>query len=313
MDFVKADDPRIGDMLAREGVVFIDRFFDAEKVAEIRRQLRRYIDDVLPTVPRAHHEYHPDGALRSMTDMHRYDPWFREFGTDPRLLDFFREAVPWDPELFYLEIFPKAPHTGPLLAHQELFATPMDPPQYLHLWVALDDVHDENAGFYFYRRSHRLGLAPHVYTKAGAGLPSVEESVLERLSPYRVQPDFPAGSAALFDGMTVHGSKANVTDRMRMALVIAVRGTATKVSDDQQIFTSIMARFFREEIGVQACDPNDRFFALGGDEAGAERVLKRIENDYHIVITAEDFRAHDTPHTLAMKLIDSKGWETVNS
>ncbi|WP_455403077.1 hypothetical protein, partial [Streptomyces bambusae] len=85
---------------------------DAEKVAEIRRQLRRYIDDVLPTVPRAHHEYHPDGALRSMTDMHRYDPWFREFGTDPRLLDFFREAVPWDPELFYLEIFPKAPHTG---------------------------------------------------------------------------------------------------------------------------------------------------------------------------------------------------------
>lgn len=98
-----------------------------------------------------------------------------------------------------------------------------------------------------------------------------------------------------------------------MALVIAVRGTATKVSDDQQIFSSIMARFFREEIGVEACDPDDRFFALGGDEAGAERVLKRIETEHHVVISAEDFRAHDTPHTLAMKLIDSKGWETVNS
>ncbi|MCQ1578380.1 hypothetical protein [Streptomyces parvus] len=34
---------------------------------------------------------------------------------------------------------------------------------------------------------------------------------------------------------------------------------------------------------------------------------------HHVVISAEDFRAHDTPHTLAMKLIDAKGWETVNS
>ncbi|MFD4778669.1 hypothetical protein ACFWNU_33160, partial [Streptomyces sp. NPDC058427] len=53
--------------------------------------------------------------------------------------------------------------------------------------------------------------------------------------------------------MTVRWSKANVTDTMRMALVIAVRGTATRVSDDQRIFGSIVAR-----------------------------VLKRIETDYHV-------------------------------
>ncbi|MEU0303544.1 hypothetical protein ABZ252_29485 [Streptomyces sp. NPDC006175] len=38
-----------------------------------------------------------------------------------------------------------------------------------------------------------------------------------------------------------------------------------------------------------------------------EPETRRIETDYHVVISAGNFRAHDTPHTQAMQLIDSKG------
>ncbi|MEU9350973.1 phytanoyl-CoA dioxygenase family protein [Streptomyces griseoloalbus] len=311
MDFIKVDDPGIGKRLRRDGVVLIDGLLDPEEVAETRAQMLRYQHEVLPGVPRAHYEFHEDGVLRNMTEMQRYDPWFRKFGTRERFTKLFRGAVEWEPTLFYLETFPKRSGCRPLRMHQELFATPMEPAQYLHLWIALDDVTNDNSGMVFYRGSHKLGLAPHVYHSDQ--LPAVEDELLERLAPYRIEPDFPAGSAALFDGCTIHGSKANVTDGMRLSLVVAVRGVDTVISGDDDIFSSVISRFFREELGIEKCSVDDTLAELGGDETVVRRVLGRIERDYDVRLPEEEFGTSASPRMLANRLIELTGWDSLNS
>jgi hypothetical protein len=311
MDFLKVDDPNVRTTLETEGVALIDGLLSKEEVAEVRRQLERYERDVLPTVPRVHYEFHEDGVLRNMTEIQRYDEWFAEFADQDRFTGLFSNVVDWDYKLFYLETFPKRPGCKPLLMHQELFAGPVDPPQYLHLWVALDDVTNDNSGMVFYRRSHRAGLAPHIFHPDG--LPEVQPELLEQIKHLRIEPEFPAGSAALFDGATIHGSKANITDRMRLSLVIAIRGKDTVVHGDVDIFASIITRYFREELGIDKCAAEDDFYALGGDGQSEDRVLKRIVDYYGVEITPEEMRSGRTPLALAETLIRRTGWHDLNT
>ncbi|MET8560141.1 phytanoyl-CoA dioxygenase family protein [Streptomyces flaveolus] len=311
MDFVTIDDPSVKSRLERDGVVLIDGLLSKDEVAETRAQLERYEKEVLPDVPRVHYEFHPDGVLRNMTEIQRYDEWFNRFGNQDRFFDLFRGVVDWDPALFYLETFPKRPGCKPLRMHQELFAGPVDPPHYLHLWIALDDVTNDNSGMVFYRGSHRFGLAPHIFHPDG--LPEVQPELLERIAHLRVEPDIPAGSAALFDGGTIHGSKANITDRRRLSLVVAVRGKDTVVHGDLDIFASIITRFYREEIGVAKCSAEDDFYSLGGDEPARDRVLKRIVDYYGVELAADQLDRRRTPKALAEELIELTGWHELNT
>jgi hypothetical protein len=181
----------------------------------------------------------------------------------------------------------------------------------MHLWIALDDVTSDNSGMIFYKGSHRFGLAPHIYETDG--LPRVQPALLERLSHMRIEPEMPAGSAALFDGRTIHGSKANVTDKMRLALVVAVRGADTSISNDLEIFASVITRFFREEIGIEKCSQDDDFFTLSGDESVADRVRKRITGHFGVEITAPMLAELRTPAALAQEVIRLTGWRDLNT
>jgi phytanoyl-CoA hydroxylase len=311
MDFVKPDDPSIRSRVVKDGIVFLDGLLNEDEVAETRAQMERYEKTVLPDVPHVHCSFHEDGALRSMTEMQRYDRWFNEFGHEEKFWRLFRSVVDWDPVLFYLETFLKRPGSKQLRMHQELFAGPVDPPQYMHLWIALTDVRHEDAGMVFYPGSHRFGLAPHIFHSDG--LPEVQPDLLARLKRMRIEPAVPAGSAVLFDAGIIHGSKANISGRTRQSLIVAVRGKDTIVHGDQEIFASNITRFFREEIGQDDCSADDDFRQLGGDDESASRVLKRIAEFSGVDITSDQLAALRTPDRIAKELIRATGWHDLNT
>lgn len=198
---------------------------------------------MLDAVPSAYVDRYDDGTLRSLLDLHHYDTWFHSVAHDPRLMDLVRRAAPWDPVLYYVETFPKPPGAGALPAHQEIFTVPVEPPDFVHLWIALEDVTSANGGMAFYRRSHRLGIAPHVQQSRYFG---VEQALLDRMASLRIEPDFPAGSAALFDCHTIHVSGANESDRPRPVLVIGFRGAHTLVKSDEEVLANCVLRICRE-------------------------------------------------------------------
>ncbi|SCL14644.1 Phosphopantetheine attachment site [Micromonospora nigra] len=289
--FFRPGEPEIAETLRREGVVFVDRFFDAAQVERTRAALERYERETLPTVPPAANERFADGTLRCMHDLHRYEPWFLDLANSPIFLDLVRAAVPWEPVVFYLESFPKPPGAGALPAHQELFTSPVEPPDFIHMWIALEDVTSVNGGLAFYRRSHRLGLAPHTQQAPdtmGGRFYGVEPEVLERLSRFRVEPDYPAGSAALFDCRTIHLSGANTSGRPRPVLVIGFRGAHTTVLSEAELITSVTARYLREELGLNRQPVDENLTELGGDAAAARRVRDRIRNEYDVELTVPE-------------------------
>ncbi|OLF14699.1 phytanoyl-CoA dioxygenase family protein [Actinophytocola xanthii] len=295
--FLSIHDPEIPRALDRDGVVFLSDVLDPHTVEEARDRLDKYESDVLPTIPRSNYDLQDDGKLHQYRDVERFDEWFHDLVHRPTITDAVRRAVDWEPRLFYLEVFPKPPGAAGADPHQDLYTAPVEPPQFLHLWIPLVDVGPHNGGIFFYPGTHRLGIAPHI-ERAGKP-PTVDPQVLERLASYRIQVACPAGSAALFGGDMIHYSERNTSDRSRPALVIGFRGVHTVINDEVDIVTSLVARLYREEIGLTRCRPDDDFYQLGGEDAARDRILDRLALDYGVTVAPEDHREFASPEALA--------------
>jgi phytanoyl-CoA hydroxylase len=64
-----------------------------------------------------------------------------------------------------LQYFNKPPGVGqPTPAHQDGYYFKLDPPEALTMWLALDDVDEENGCVRYVRASHRRGMRPHART-----------------------------------------------------------------------------------------------------------------------------------------------------
>lgn len=300
--FHKPDDVDIAASLRRDGVAFVDGLLDAAAIEETREQLTRYERDVLPGLTSAYKGYYADGTLCMMQNLDQFEPWFAQFARRPRLLNMVRDAVGWDPVVSYVETFPKPPGAGAIGAHQELFASPVEPAHFVHLWIALADVGAANGGMAFYRASHKLGLAPHVERPGYA--PMVEPDLLEQLTRFRLEADFLAGSAALFDCLTIHCSGANDSGHGRPVAVIGYRDRNSSVPSDDTILPTILARMFREETGAAHCGVDDRFTDLGGDAAAARRVLDRVRADTGLTLDVDELTTYATPAELAARITE---------
>jgi len=288
--FLPPGDPGIGKALRRDGVAYIQDLFDADLIQQTRDALTRYEREVIPTIPRSYYSVDDDGVmLGQYRDVEQFDPWLNDLVHSPRIMDTVSAAVPWEPMIFYLEVFPKPPGASGADPHQDLYTAPVDPPHFLHLWVPLEDVHPGNGGINFYHGTHKLGIAPHI-ERPGCP-PVVDPDLMKRIEPMRVEVRAKAGCAALFGGYMIHCSGRNDSDRARPALVIGFRGTDTKISTEVDIISSAVTRLFREETGVKTVAVEEDFFAIGGSEDGAGRIGDQIKRDYRVEVDVHDYRS----------------------
>ncbi|MEI7601610.1 MAG: phytanoyl-CoA dioxygenase family protein [Aestuariivirga sp.] len=166
------------------------------------------------------------GVLRAVFHLESRDEFFAELGEKgpmyhdvvtqlltrrkPALLSvnfWAKSAVvgspqPWHQDLAYLSSEQRREYAGALTA-----------------WIAVDEATEENGCLEFYPGSHRLGDLPHL----GSMDPDAGEQIhldVQRLFP--ANPPTPVelrpGSAVFFDGLVVHGSKANRSPRAREAI-----------------------------------------------------------------------------------------------
>ncbi|SES03589.1 Phytanoyl-CoA dioxygenase (PhyH) [Streptomyces sp. yr375] len=303
-EFLQPDDPGIGDALRRDGVAYISGLLDAAQVAEFREVLANYENSILPKARRSSYDSDTSGRLVMYRDVERHEPRLNKMIQQPTFMDLIRRAVDWEPVLYYLDGFPKPAGGSAIEAHQELYTVPVDPPQFLHLWVPLEDVTPENGSIHFYHGTHKLGLAPHIEPPGVA--PMVDPAVLQRIENMRVEVTCPAGSAALFTGYTIHWSGPNRGDRDRPAMTLGIRGRNTVVKTEQENIASLMARIFREEGSFASVGHDDDFYALSGHEGDTvvERILARVRNDHGVSISLDDFAQHyRTPKALAARVL----------
>src|SRR3954471_3018532 len=99
------------DELAKEfherGYLIVDEFLPSEKIVEIERELRRYIDQLDPTQSAGLVVYEPNtqGKIRNLFAMEKHDDYFATLAESPELIELATAIFKDRPILMAVELF----------------------------------------------------------------------------------------------------------------------------------------------------------------------------------------------------------------
>jgi ectoine hydroxylase-related dioxygenase (phytanoyl-CoA dioxygenase family) len=167
-----------------------------------------------------------DPAARSTGMLHlhlQHEPLWR-LATHRRLLDAASEALGPDLILLGTHFFVKYPGQVEAFVawHQDATYWGLDPAVAITGWIAIDDADAENGCMRVIPGSHRRGLMEHGTAKQAGNLLSVNQS-LELATgdeAIAVDSELKAGQASLHDGLLIHGSNPNRSNRRRAGFTV---------------------------------------------------------------------------------------------
>lgn len=226
-----ARSPGLTEALARDGAVLVNQVLAPDEVQEVRREIERYVREALPYAPPKWVRHEPDGtSFRSIYFMDVVDPYFAQLGARDDLRALAQRATGFEPVLHYVETFNKPARVGSeITRHQEVAFIPLDPPEMIHIWIALDDADEENGAIQYWLGTHRHGLLPHISGGPGGTQLTIEAERVDALGAPIGIAVLPRGGAAIHNGLIIHGSAANASARERLGLVVAYRAAHARV------------------------------------------------------------------------------------
>jgi phytanoyl-CoA hydroxylase len=205
----------------QDGFIFIRGFLSAEELAELKKELDRYIDERVPKLPRTdvYYENRNDlSTLKQMAHMKQHAPHFAEMMVRPKWLKLAEtlladEVVPQE-----LEWFNKPPQLGKSTPpHQDGYYFMLEPNEAVTMWLALDPVDETNGCVRYVAGSHRRGLRPHGRTEVlgfSQGITDYNEQDRKAEVCMVAEP----GDLLVHHAMTVHRADGNPSQKHRRSL-----------------------------------------------------------------------------------------------
>lgn len=211
-----------------DGVIRVRQLLSADELAEVKRQIKRYIDEKADSLSTADIVREADGiAIRNLWRMEAHEPFFAELSRHPRIIDLVSRLVNGEPVCLGVETFNKPAKIGSNIpAHQDNAYFCQNPADVLTVWIAMDAATLENGPVTYHKTSHRLGMLPHQPSGvSGNSMGLVEpadhgEKFIGTLEP---------GDALIHHCQIVHESEPNGSDHSRCGLLMVYRGAHTAV------------------------------------------------------------------------------------
>jgi hypothetical protein len=146
----------------------------------------------------------------------------------PVLVDYVEDLLGPDVVCWGMHLFAKQPGDDMVVPlHQDAVYWPLTPADSVSVWIAIDDVDEQNAAMQFVPGSHTGGALPHE-TKELDGTRVLKRQVVDAGSYRdRFTNTLRAGQVSIHSDLLLHGSGANHSDRRRAGLT--VRYTAAHV------------------------------------------------------------------------------------
>jgi phytanoyl-CoA hydroxylase len=205
------------------GFLGLPGFFQAAELAELQQNVSRFLEDVLPKLPSEHVFYEERGnqaTLKQIQQLGEHDAWIAQLvsqGRVPRLAEQLlgARAIPRN-----IQYFNKPPSIGkPTPPHQDGHYFMLDPCEAVTMWLALDDVDEQNGCVRYSAGSHRRGMREHAPT----GTLGFSRGITDYPQPADLENEVacPArpGDLLVHHAMTIHRADNNqTTDRPRRAL-----------------------------------------------------------------------------------------------
>jgi phytanoyl-CoA hydroxylase len=213
----------------RDGVVLIRGLLSAAQVAEVRRELDRYIREDLASKPADARTLEADGVtVRNLWRLEQHNPTLRDIAACPDIRALIAPLVHGEPVLAAVETFNKPARVGSGVPyHQDNAYFCQSPPDMLTVWIAMDAVTEANGPVFFVKGSHQSGVLPtkpsgvrgnSIGLAEPPGVPLAEQ-FCALLAP---------GDATIHHCNTIHHSAPNTTAHSRLGLLFVFRGSHTR-------------------------------------------------------------------------------------
>lgn len=215
-----------------QGFVIVRQFLAGEDLYRLGTELDRYIREVVPRLAVGDAFYEDRNrpeTLRQMQNMGSRDAFFESYRREPRWQGLARELLGEACTALEPEWFNKTPGIlHPTPPHQDNFYFCLTPPRVLTMWLALDEVDEENGALRYVAGSHARGIRPHGPTEIlgfsqgilDYGPADREQEVLILMQP---------GDLVIHHGNTIHRAEPNHSaHRQRRAFAMVFAGDSCR-------------------------------------------------------------------------------------
>jgi ectoine hydroxylase-related dioxygenase (phytanoyl-CoA dioxygenase family) len=171
----------------------------------------------------------PGESTKDIREWHETSTYLFDIVMNPKILDMVEGILgpnfyAWASNFFIKEPF--STHT--VGWHQDAYYWPMAPHNSVTVWLAFDDVDEENGGMKIIPGSHKAGLMQHTRSKQTSSVLTLELEGGSFPEDDAVQFNLKRGEVSLHDDRAVHGSPANPSARRRAGLTVRYSGTNVK-------------------------------------------------------------------------------------
>jgi ectoine hydroxylase-related dioxygenase (phytanoyl-CoA dioxygenase family) len=204
----------------------------------------------------------PGETAKDIREWHETSTYLYEIIKNPKILDLVEGILGPNFYCWASSFFIKEPFTHDTVGwHQDAYYWPMAPHNSVTVWLAFDDVDEENGGMKLVPGSHLHGVIKHKRSTQTSSILTLELESGTFSDADAIQFKLKAGEVSLHDDRAVHGSPANPSPRRRAGLTIRYSGT--NVKNDMSInpnFKAYLCRGVDEfHLNPAGVPPTERF------------------------------------------------------
>ena len=206
-----------------QGFVVGRQFLSPAEVSELLGHVQRYIREQIPVMPPEQVFYEdrqrPE-SLKQIQQMWQYDDYFHALVTEGKFRQVAERCLDGPVIAKNLQYFNKSPGVNqPTPAHQDAFYFMLSPPVALTMWLALDEVDEENGCVRYIPGSHLQPLRSHQRTGTLGFSQGIDDYPLPGESECEVPLRASPGDLLVHDSLTIHRADGNRSaNRTRRAL-----------------------------------------------------------------------------------------------
>lgn len=230
------------DTYDRDGFVIVRSFLSADEFAKLQCELDRYIREVVPTLPDSDAFFDDKSRPETLKQMQHMqnDPFFHEYVNHPKWKSLAETLIGEPATCETPEWFNKPPgsnHVTP--PHQDNYYFCLAPPNVVTIWLALDEVDDENGCLRYVPGSHLPPIRPHNRSNVlGFSQGISDYGDFDRAAEVRVH--LQPGDVTAHHGNTIHRADANTSlTRNRRAFAMVFKGESCR--RDEAAFARYMS------------------------------------------------------------------------
>jgi ectoine hydroxylase-related dioxygenase (phytanoyl-CoA dioxygenase family) len=217
------------------GHLTVTGVFSSTQMEEAIADAQAWSDDEIAALDEAGRAWYVERAITDRAVLRKLDnpvylrPVFRALARNPVLLDHVEQLIGPDPQVFFSQIFFKAPGGGgPKPVHQDNFYFgPNDRDGMVTAWIALDDADVANGCLYYGDGTNQGEVIAHTAPDGEPFNLLIPDDVA---APYEMTAaPVPRGGVSFHHGNTLHQSSDNQSDRWRRACAIHYGNGSTEL------------------------------------------------------------------------------------